>query len=261
METNMEKVTNVAVLIDAENVGAQNAKQIFDEASNYGNVMVKRIFADWSKTSVRAWKEEVNRYSMTAVQQFEVQARKNTTDICLIIQALLILFEKDVDVFCIAAGDSDYTRLVRELRERDKTVIGLGGRNVNQSYVNAFNEFIYLDGGEEAKPSKKKERTKGGKPVPAAAAHPAAAPQEEILDNKRKSDLHNIIDRMLDNSGKAFFAQISSEMKQKYSDFILKNFGCNSFKKMMEKLTPYLKKYSIGTEADGTTMYLYRKKQ
>ena len=51
MEANMEKVTNVAVLIDAENVGAQNAKQIFDEASNYGNVMVKRIFADWSKRS------------------------------------------------------------------------------------------------------------------------------------------------------------------------------------------------------------------
>ena len=259
MEANTEKVPNVAVLIDAENVGAQNAKQIFDEASNYGNVMVKRIFADWSKTSVRAWKEEVNRYSMTAVQQFEVLARKNTTDICLIIQALLILFEKDVDVFCIAAGDSDYTRLVRELRERDKTVIGLGGRNVNQSYVNAFNEFIYLDGGEE-KPPKKKERAKGGKPAPAAQPVHAQA-ETEMLDNKRKSDLHNIIDRMLDNSGKAFFAQISSEMKQKYSDFIPKNFGCNSFKKMMEKLTPYLKKYSIGTEADGTTMYLYRKKQ
>ena len=252
----MEKVTNVAVLIDAENVASHNAKQIFDEASNYGNIMVKRIFADWSKTSVRGWKEEVNRYSMTAVQQFEVQARKNTTDIALIIQALLILFEKDVDVFCIAAGDSDYTRLVRELRERDKIVIGLGGRNVNQSYVNAFNEFIYLDAGEEKPAAPKRERGKGGK---AQAAQHAPAPQEsEIIDNKRKSDLHNIIDRMIDNNGKAFYAQISSEMKQKYSDFIPKNFGCNSFKKLMEKLTPYLKKYSIGTEADGTTMYLYR---
>ena len=87
-------------------------------------------------------------------------------------------------------------------------------------------------------------------------------PQEqEILDNKRKSDLHNIIDRMIDNNGRAFFAQISSEMKQKYSDFIPKNFGCNSFKKMMEKLMPYLKKYSIGTASDGTSMYLYRSKQ
>ncbi len=253
----MDKINNVAVLIDAENVGAQNAKQIFDEASNYGNIVVKRIFADWSKASVKGWKDEVNRYSMTAVQQFEVTPRKNTIDIALIIQALVILFEKDVDVFCIAAGDSDYTRLVRELRERNKAVIGLGGRNVNQSFVNAFNEFIYFDEGEEKASNRRKEK---GKTVAAKAPvqQPAAPAQEEILDNKRKSDLHNIIDRLIDNNGRAFFSQVSSEMKQKYSDFIPKNFGCNSFKKMMEKLMPYLKKYSIGTAADGTSMYLYR---
>ena len=251
----MEKINNVAVLIDAENVGAQNAKQIFDEASNYGNIVVKRIFADWSKGSVKGWREEVNRYSMTAVQQFEVTPRKNTIDIALIIQALVILFEKDVDVFCIAAGDSDYTRLVRELRERSKTVIGLGGRNVNQSFVNAFNEFIYFDTGEEKTPKKEKNKQSAKAPQPSAPA----PVQEEVLDNKRKSDLHNIIDRLIDNNGRAFFSQISSEMKQKYSDFIPKNFGCNSFKKMMEKLTPYLKKYSIGTAADGTSMYLYRR--
>lgn len=255
----MEKINNVAVLIDAENVSSGSAKQIFDEASNYGNIVVKRIFADWSKGAVKSWKEEVNRYSMTAVQQFEVQPRKNTIDIALIIQALVILFEKDVDVFCIAAGDSDYTRLVRELRERNKTVIGLGGRNVNQSFVNAFNEFIYLDTAMESKPNI--QRGKGQKvKVALPAAQPVLA-EPEILDNKRKSDLHNIIDRMIDNSGKAFYAQISSEMKQKYSDFIPKNFGCNSFKKLMEKLTPYLKKYSIGTDAAGTTMYLYRREK
>ncbi len=251
----MEKVNNVAVLIDAENVGAQNAKQIFDEASNYGNVIVKRIFADWSKTSVKGWREEVNRFSMTAVQQFEVSPRKNTIDIALIIQALVILFEKDVDVFCIAAGDSDYTRLVRELRERDKTVIGLGGRNVNQSFVNAFNEFIYLDTGEEEKAVKKHgEEKKKVMPQP----QPQPQREAELIDAKRKSDLHNIIDRMIDNNGKAFYAQISSEMKQKYSDFIPKNFGCNSFKKLMEKLLPCLKRYSVGTEADGTSLYLVR---
>ena len=249
----MEKINNVAVLIDAENVGAQHAKQVFDEASNYGNVFIKRIFADWSKASVKGWKEEVNRYSMTAEQQFEVSPRKNTIDIALIIQALVILFEKDVDVFFIAAGDSDYTRLVRELRERDKVVIGMGGRNVNQSFVNAFNEFLYFDeGDEEQKPAKKQAKK---------AKTPQAPPQPkepELIDAKRKSDLHNIIDRMIDNNGKAFYAQISSEMKQKYSDFIPKNFGCNSFKKLMEKLLPCLKRYSIGTEADGTSLYLVR---
>ena len=49
----MEKVNNVAVLIDAENVPSAAAKQIFDEASNYGNILVKRIFADWSKACVK----------------------------------------------------------------------------------------------------------------------------------------------------------------------------------------------------------------
>ncbi len=252
----MEKVNNVAVLIDAENVGAQSAKQIFDEASNYGNILVKRIFADWSKASVKNWKEEVNRYSMTAEQQFEVQARKNTTDIALIIQALIILFEKDVDVFFIAAGDSDYTRLVRELRERGKAVIGFGGRNVNQSYVNAFNEFIYIEGEDEPQHGKKKGKAKAKAPAP------APQPQEpELIEPKRKSDLIDIIDRMIDNNGKAFYAQISSEMKQKYSDFIPKNFGCNSFKKLMDKLLPCLKKYSVGTEADGNTIYLVRSRE
>ena len=222
----MDKVRNVAVLIDAENVPAHSAKQIFDEASNYGNVMVKRIFADWSKTSVKGWKDEVNRYSMTAVQQFEVQPRKNTIDIALIIQALIVLFEKDVDVFCIAAGDSDYTRLVRELRERNKVVIGMGGRNVNPGFVNAFNEYIYLASDEKEKEKKKKEK-------PGKAKTPAPVQKEEkpeIIDPTKKKDLVDIIDRLIDdNNGKAYYAQISMEMKQKYSDFIPKNYGCNSF--------------------------------
>ena len=251
----MEKVKNVAVLIDAENVPAHSARQIFDEASNYGNVMVKRIFADWSKASVKGWKEEVNRYSMTAVQQFEVQPRKNTIDIALIIQALIVLFEKDVDVFCIAAGDSDYTRLVRELRERNKVVIGMGGRNVNPGFVNAFNEYIYLLSDEREKEKPKKD--KGGK---AKAPAPAAKEEKnEIIDPSQKKDLADIIDRLIDdNNGKAYYAQISMEMKQKYSDFIPKNFGCNSFKSLMEKLLPALQKYSVMTESDGTTMYLTR---
>ena len=203
----MDKVKNVAVFIDAENVPSYSAKQIFDLASNYGNVTVKRIFADWSKGSVKAWKDEVNRYSMTAVQQFEVQPRKNTIDIALIIQALIVLFEKDVDVFCIAAGDSDYTRLVRELRERDKVVIGMGGRNVNPGFVNAFNEYIYLF----AEEKKKKEKGKAKSPSPAPQNE-----KPELIEPMQKKDLVDIIDRLIDdNNGKAYYAQISMEMKQK----------------------------------------------
>ena len=46
--------------------------------------------------------------------------------------------------------------------------------------------------------------------------------------------------------------------EKKYSDFIPKNYGCNSFKALMEKLQPVLQKYAPVTGADGTTMYLTR---
>lgn len=247
----MAKNTNVAVFIDAENVGAGNAKQIFDEASNYGDIIVKRIFADWSKTALKSWRDEINRYSITAEQQFGIVSKKNCSDIALIIQTMVVLFEKDVDVFCLVSGDSDFTRLVQELRERNKTVIGMGGRNVNPAFVNAFSEYVYLDNGESAPQSeKKKTGKKTVQPLP---------DKTEIAERKKKEDLVKIIERLIDdNNGKAYYARISSEMKQKHADFIPKNYECNSFKKLMEKILPSLKKYESFTEEDGTTMYLRR---
>jgi len=73
---------------------AGNAKQIFDEASNYGDIIVKRIFADWSKAALKNWREEINRYSITAEQQFGIVSKKNCSDIALIIQTMVVLFEK-----------------------------------------------------------------------------------------------------------------------------------------------------------------------
>ena len=246
--------TNVAVFIDAENVGAGNAKRIFDEASNYGDIVVKRIFADWSKPELKNWREEINRYSITPEQQFGIVSKKNCSDIALIIQTMVVLFEKNIDVFCLVSGDSDFTRLVQELRERNKTVIGMGGRNVNAAFVNAFSEYVYLEGAEApaAKPKGKGAQKKAPLPAPEKAADPA--------ERKKRDDLIRIVERLIDdNDGKAFYARINSEMKQKHADFVPGNYGCNSFKKLMEQVLPDLKKFESFTEEDGTTMYLRRK--
>ena len=251
----MPRNTNVAVFIDAENVGAGNAKQIFDEASNYGDIIVKRIFADWSKAALKNWREEINRYSITAEQQFGIVSKKNCSDIALIIQTMVVLFEKDIDVFCLVSGDSDFTRLVQELRERNKVVGGMGGRNVNPAFVNAFSEYVYLDNGESAEKERKKTGTgkKAAPPVPDKA---------ELAERKKRDDLIKIIERLIDdNDGKAYYARVSAEMKQKHADFIPKNYECNSFKKLMEKILPTLNKYESFTEVDGTTMYLKRMKK
>lgn len=61
---------NVAVFIDAENVGSQYAKNIIETASNYGDVVVKRVFGDWTKPNLSPWKTAIEKYSLLAEQQF-----------------------------------------------------------------------------------------------------------------------------------------------------------------------------------------------
>lgn len=40
---------SIAIFIDAENIPAKYAKSIFDIASDYGEVIIKRIYGDWTQ--------------------------------------------------------------------------------------------------------------------------------------------------------------------------------------------------------------------
>lgn len=251
----MDKINKrVAVLIDAENVGSSNAKQIFDTMSSYGEVTIKQIFADWSNPQVGPWKKEIENFSIVANHQFSFVKGKNTSDLSLVIQAMIILYEKDVDTFCIVSSDSDLTRLVQELRERNKEVIGMGGRNSIKSFVNAFSEFIYL--GEQNEQHIQDNQTKTEEPTkPFVSANnhnhlPQPKPKHRpILEQDKLETMREIIERLIDESGHALYAQIATEMKNKYSDFVPKNYNAKSMKYLMEKLLPVLKFYDVSEES------------
>ncbi len=268
----MEKVNNrVAVLIDAENVGSSNAKQIFDTMSSYGEVTIKQIFADWSNPQVAPWKKEIENYSIVANHQFAFVKGKNTSDLSLVIQAMIILYEKDVDTFCIVSSDSDLTRLVQELRERNKLVIGMGGRNSIKSFVNAFSEFIYL--GEQIDHIVLENLPKFDElPKPSVTQNNARPVENKkpkhrpLLEQDKLETMREIIERLIDESGRALYAQIATEMKNKYSDFVPKNYNAKSLKYLMEKLLPVLKNYdvfeeSLPTNPNSKIMSLVKKKE
>lgn len=236
----MKENKRVAVFIDAENISAKYAARLIEEAVNYGDVIVRRVFADWSSPNVQAWKETVARHSLIAEQQFSAVKGKNSGDISLIINAMVVLFEKDIDVFCLASSDSDFTRLVQELREREKTVVGFGLKQTAQAFVNAFSEFIYLDSESE------KEKT--------AKKHEAV--QTEILDESRRAALKEIIEKLIEEDGWALYARIAIEMKNKFADFVPKNYNCRSMKELIGKVIDSIGNYEIGTGKDGTTMFL-----
>lgn len=247
----MKSNNTVAIFIDAENISSKYADKIMNDASNYGDIVIKRIFADWSNSTSTSWKENVSKYSLVPEQQFSHIKGKNSSDISLVINVLSVLFEKDIDTFCIASSDSDFTRLVQELRERGKLVVGFGEQKTAKPFINAFREFIYLD--EIANDITIKPATNSSK------APKNNGNGDNSVDNAKIVALKEIIDKLIEENGKAYYAQISNDMKNKFADFIPKNFGCSSFKQLIEKFLRKLGDYDIRTGEDGLAMYLVRR--
>ena len=109
-----------ALLIDADNVSARYIKPILTELSKYGNITYKRIYGDWTNTQHSSWKDELLKNSITPIQQFSYTQGKNSTDSAMIIDAMDILYAKDVDGFCIVSSDSDFTAKIRRRSHFEK---------------------------------------------------------------------------------------------------------------------------------------------
>jgi uncharacterized protein (TIGR00288 family) len=161
-----------AVLIDGDNAQASLLPQILAEVSKVGLITIKRIYGDWTTTSMNSWKESLHKHAIQPVQQFRYTVGKNATDSAMIIDAMDLFHSNDVDGFCIVSSDSDYTRLATRIRERGLFVIGVGEKKTPKAFINACDQFIYCENlvvAEELskKPGRKaKKEEKPGVPDP-----------------------------------------------------------------------------------------------
>ena len=135
----------IALLIDAENVSPKYIKTIIDEVSMYGTPAYKRIYGDWTAPDMVSWKKMLLEHNLTPIQQFSYTQGKNASDSAMIIDAMDILYTKNVDGFCIVSSDSDFTRLAARLRESRMFVIGMGESKTPTAFKSACDTFKYLD--------------------------------------------------------------------------------------------------------------------
>lgn len=243
----MEKLENkrVAIFIDSENLSADYAESIREHASNYGEIAISRVFADWSSSNSSAWHQKSKELAFKQEQQAVTVKGKNTNDIALVIRAMSTLIDRNIDIYVLVSNDSDFIGLAQELKEREKLVVGLGVEGkVSKPYENSFSEFIYLS--DAKKSNKQNSEDKNIK---------------SILTSKQVADLEIIVDKLVqDNNGKALFSLIVTEMKNKSAAFTYKNFGYSSFGKFINDILPiHLKKYKLEVSKDKTTMYLLPK--
>ena len=144
MEEQLEQ-QKFAVLIDGDNAQASLLPQILAEVSKVGLITIRRIYGDWTTTSMNQWKESLHKHAIQPVQQFMYTTGKNATDSAMIIDAMDLLHSNDVQGFCIVSSDSDYTRLATRIREDGLFVIGVGEKKTPEAFVNACNQFIYSE--------------------------------------------------------------------------------------------------------------------
>lgn len=134
-----------AILIDADNTAPNAIEPVLEEIAKYGIASVKRIYGDWSIENLQSWRSKLLPNAITPVQQFAYVKQKDATDMKLVIDAMDLLYAKDLDGFCIVSSDSDFTPLAARIRESGLTVYGFGKNNTVSSFINACDRFFYIE--------------------------------------------------------------------------------------------------------------------
>lgn len=209
----------LAVLIDGDNSSYKRIDEILEELAKFGVPTIKRIYGDWTKSTSEGWKTELLENAITPVQQFAYTVGKNATDSALIIDAMDILYSKDIDGFCIVSSDSDFTRLATRLREAGKFVIGMGEEKTPSAFIKACDRFIYL-----------------------SVINPRKNSKKTISENKRSSLINLIrtsIDDVADDNGYAFLADVGNLMNKKRPDFDPRNYGYMKLSLLIKSLKQF----------------------
>jgi uncharacterized LabA/DUF88 family protein len=79
------------------------------------------------------------------------------------IDAMDILYTKNIDAFCIVSSDCDFTPLVMRILSEGKIVYGFGERKAPDPFVNACSRFLYVDEEKSEKETGQKDKIDKGK--------------------------------------------------------------------------------------------------
>ena len=219
--------SNLAVLIDGDNIPSAHVKEMMEEIAKYGNPTIKRIYGDWTNPHLSKWKNLLLQNAITPIQQYAYTTGKNATDSAMIIDAMDILYSEKVNGFCLVSSDSDFTKLATRLREAGMQVIGIGEKKTPTPFIVACDKFIYIE--ILRKQSHKKEDVNAKEKIEENV--------DEITSKVIKLLSATIIDSS-DEDGWAFLGDVGSLIQKKQPNFDSRNYG-------FEKLTPLIN--SIGS--------------
>ncbi|MDD2604474.1 MAG: NYN domain-containing protein [Desulfobacteraceae bacterium] len=161
-----ESNQKIALFIDADNAPANKFEDVLSEVAKYGVVTIRKAYGNWKSPTLKQWEDLLHEYAIQPIQQYDLTKGKNASDIALVIDAMDVMYTKNIDVMCFVSSDCDFTPMVTRALAEGKVVLGFGERKTPAPFVNACSKFLFLDqevkqnGTGQAKPKNIKSDTK-----------------------------------------------------------------------------------------------------
>ncbi len=140
-----ESNQKIALFIDADNAPASKFEEVLSEVAKYGVVTIRKAYGNWKNPSIKPWEDLLHEYAIQPIQQYDLTKGKNASDIALVIDAMDVMYTKDIDVMCFVSSDCDFTPMVTRALAEGKVVLGFGERKAPSPFVNACSKFLFLD--------------------------------------------------------------------------------------------------------------------
>lgn len=223
----MTHESRIALLVDADNSPAGKIDEILDELANYGVINIRRAYGDWKSPHLKAWEAVLHEYAIQPMQQFAYTKGKNATDSAMIIDAMDLLYTKQLDGFGIVSSDSDFTPLVMRIRANGLKVFGFGEKKTPSPFVSACSKFLYLENLGASVEAEAKAPIGAEKDSAASAARPAVIrlnAKELKSDARLVTLLRNAVEAGADDEGWAGLGTVGQHIS-KQASFDSRNYG------------------------------------
>jgi uncharacterized protein (TIGR00288 family) len=213
MDENKQKI---ALFIDADNAPAGKFEDVLSEVANYGVVTIRKAYGNWKSPTLKAWEDLLHEYAIQPIQQYDLTKGKNASDIAMVIDAMDVMYTKQIDVMCFVSSDSDFTPMVTRALAEGKVVLGFGERKTPSPFVNACSKFLFLD--------REKEETKS-----------TSKPKNIKSDTKLINLLRQAIEATEDDEGWAALGPVGANISNKTS-FDTRNYGFKNLSSLFKAI-------------------------
>ena len=131
----MIEQSRTAILINAEDIPHQSVPIIYSAFRPFCDIRIFRVFGNFSKPSLSQWLRASRELPLKLEMTPENTHGKSSADLALALDAMDLLFNGDIESFCLCSSGSDFSRLARTLTGFGKHVIGIGGRSSCSSFA------------------------------------------------------------------------------------------------------------------------------